>query len=256
MTFLEAVPCLPIINLSEVSTSNDTLIFDFADPSGAGNFMVEWGASGFTQGTGTTVAFDTNPDTLIGTPDGTVLDIYIQADCGGGTTNPWFGPIQVATPIVNDSTCDAVDLMFDSTYVYSNINATVQVGETRGTTGATAYNTVWFTFTAPASGAVEFDLSGTDFDAYTTVYEATDCSDFGTFTAISGYDPEFFAGVGVSLSKICKYHIFVIFQTFEVLILSFSFYSIFLDFQIGFYKLIYMMLLKILRRVLINSFNS
>ncbi|MCB0476987.1 MAG: T9SS type A sorting domain-containing protein [Crocinitomicaceae bacterium] len=179
----------------------DTLIFSWTAGGSETMWNIEYGAQGFTPGTGTMVAFDTNPDTLVGLADGMVFDFVLYADCGGGTNNPYVGPITVATPLVNDSTCFAVDLMYDSTYVYSNIGATIHTGETKGT-GAPAFRTVWFKFVSPASGKVEIDLSGSDFDTYTTVYSTTDCGDWAQFNVEGFSDPYTMSMCGLSPSTV------------------------------------------------------
>lgn len=180
---------------------SDSAFFSWTNGGSETMWVVEYGAPGFTPGTGTTANFDSNPDTLLGLPDGMVYEFIIYADCGGGTTNPYDGPITVATPIVNDSTCDAVDLMYDTTYVYSNINATIHTGETKGA-GSPAFATVWFKFVSPASGKVEIDLSGSDFDTYTTVYSTTDCGDWAQFSMEDFSDPSTMSLCGLSPSTI------------------------------------------------------
>ncbi|MEX2484828.1 MAG: GEVED domain-containing protein, partial [Brumimicrobium sp.] len=58
---------------------------------------IEYGPAGFTQGTGTTVASTTNPETITGLNPETGYHFYIQADCGGGDESDWVGPINVVT---------------------------------------------------------------------------------------------------------------------------------------------------------------
>lgn len=180
---------------------SDSAFFSWTNGGTEMMWVVEYGPVGFTPGTGTTANFDTNPDTLLGLPDGMVYDFIIYADCGGATNNPFDGPITVATPVVNDSTCDAVTLMYDSTYVYSNINATIHPGETKGN-ASPAFATVWFEFVSPASGKVEIDLTGSDFDTYTTVYSTTDCGDWAQFTVEDFSDPSTMSLCGLSPSTV------------------------------------------------------
>ncbi len=58
---------------------------------------VEYGVTGFTQGTGTTVSGVTNPYTLNGLTQNTTYQYYAQADCGGSTST-WAGPFSFTTP--------------------------------------------------------------------------------------------------------------------------------------------------------------
>ena len=58
---------------------------------------VEYGAPGFTQGTGTVVSAGSNPYTLGGLAAGTSYDYYVRADCGGGLTSAYVGPFAFTT---------------------------------------------------------------------------------------------------------------------------------------------------------------
>ena len=58
---------------------------------------IEYGLSGFTQGTGTTVSTTSNPYSLSGLATGFTYDFYVQADCGAGSTSAWVGPFSFTT---------------------------------------------------------------------------------------------------------------------------------------------------------------
>lgn len=90
--------------------------------------------------------------------------------------------ITLLEPITNDDACDAIAVSVDgATVAYNNVNATLEASTT-----VTGFNTVWFTFDAPASGHVEVSTCGDDnnFDNFLEVYEVTDCGDFATFTLV------------------------------------------------------------------------
>jgi len=183
-TFATDVVCAPVTALAFEYTSNDTVSIEWTLGGLEAAWNVEWGTSGFVpgMGNGTLTNVTTFPDTTFGVPAGGVYDFYVQADCGAGVNNPWTGPITYISPILNDSTCDAIVVPVDgSTTVYANVGATTQVGST-----VAGFNTIWFEFVAPASGHVEIMTCGNDFDNMLEVYEATDCSDFGTFTLVDG----------------------------------------------------------------------
>jgi hypothetical protein len=56
-------------------------------------FDVEYGADGYTQGTGTAVNGVTGTTTsLSGLTSGTVYNFYVRTDCGNGSTSIWKGP--------------------------------------------------------------------------------------------------------------------------------------------------------------------
>lgn len=59
---------------------------------------IEYGASGFTQGAGTTVTgVSTNPYSLSGLSANTAYDFYVRADCGATGQSPWAGPFTFTT---------------------------------------------------------------------------------------------------------------------------------------------------------------
>ncbi|HNG07286.1 MAG TPA: T9SS type A sorting domain-containing protein, partial [Saprospiraceae bacterium] len=100
--------------------------------------------------------------------------------------------IAITPPPINDDAPGAISLTVGSACGgadYSNYGATSNVLEPTGITTNT-YATVWYKFTAPASGAVrvstDYDVSGTLTDTRIALYEATDVNDYSTFTALSG----------------------------------------------------------------------
>lgn len=176
------VTCPGPTNLSGTFTAPDMIFVDWTPGGSETAWNIEYGPSGFTPGTGTTVNVTSAPHTLTGVTQNTLIDIYIQADCGGGDESALVGPITVST-LANDDACNAQWVTVDSTTVnYSNIGATTQVGEP----GSTPNNTVWFKAIVPASGHMAIATCGTDFDSELEVFDASDCADFGTFTSL-GY---------------------------------------------------------------------
>ncbi len=71
----------------------------------SGNSNIEWGPSGFTQGTGTgNVILNVSPsDTLTGLTANSCYDVYIQDTCGVDGSSDWIGPFLFCTPV----TCPA-----------------------------------------------------------------------------------------------------------------------------------------------------
>ncbi len=59
----------------------------------ASSWQVEYGNTGFTQGSGTFTVVNSNPGTVTGLSSGTVYDFYIRSICGGGDTSEWIGPV-------------------------------------------------------------------------------------------------------------------------------------------------------------------
>ena len=183
-TFVTDIVCPAPTNFQFYYTSNDTVAYSWSPGGTETSWNIEYGETGFIPGTstGTATTVSTIVDSTLSLTPGTVYEFYIQSDCGLGQNNPWTGPLTYATPIVNDSSCDAVSVLVDgSTTTFSNLNATTQTN-----TPITGFNTVWFSFVAPGSGHVEIKTCGSDFNNFLEVYESTDCSDFGTFTLVDG----------------------------------------------------------------------
>ena len=58
---------------------------------------IEYGAAGFTQGTGTVVGVTATTYSFTGLTPSTSYDMYVQADCGASGTSAWVGPISATT---------------------------------------------------------------------------------------------------------------------------------------------------------------
>ena len=145
-------------------------------------------------------------DTLALTPGNTY---YIQASSPDLTRGPFCVEVsEVEAPFVpeGDDVCDAVSLAVDGMQrIFTHKNATIQNGETaleRPTSGceinqgwcgdSTVNNTIWYSFTAPSSGAVRIDLCNdgevTTFDTQIALFQVGDCEDFNSFTFIAAND--------------------------------------------------------------------
>ncbi|MDB0013102.1 right-handed parallel beta-helix repeat-containing protein [Schleiferiaceae bacterium] len=82
-----------------VSTDTSATI-DWSDSSVVSNYFVEWGQSGFTQGTGATIdTVSTSEWSSSSLTSNTTYDFYVQSECSAlGINSPWFGPITITTP--------------------------------------------------------------------------------------------------------------------------------------------------------------
>lgn len=89
----------PICDIPEnvAAVPNDTSAeLSWESEDGIG-FTIEWGATGFTQGTGTSITTSQNPYTLENLTPSTTYDFYIQADCGASGISEWLGPVTFTT---------------------------------------------------------------------------------------------------------------------------------------------------------------
>lgn len=171
------IACPAPTGFSFTYTSNDTAAMIWTPGGLEPVWLIEYGPSGYSPGTGISTSVTVSPDTTFGLLNGEIYDFYIQADCGSGVNNPWTGPITYATPITNDDVCNATPVPVDgTTNYYSNLGATEQVGEpTNG------FHSAWFTFVAPSTGHLEINTCGNDFNNMIAVYSAANCSAFSGF---------------------------------------------------------------------------
>lgn len=108
ITVTEPPSCLAPTALTVSAVAATTV--DVAWSSDGSNFNIEYGPSGFTQGTGTTDTSAVASYSLTGLSANTSYDLYVQTDCSadGSETSDWAGPITFVTE------CDAI-----STFPYT-----------------------------------------------------------------------------------------------------------------------------------------
>jgi len=104
----------------------------------------------------------------------------------------------------NDNACDAIMVIVDDPAISAdNLLATVQTNEVVPPDGTSCTsndgwcegpsqvdNSIWYSFIAPAGGAVSISTcaGANSFDTQLAIWQASDCSVFGTFTFIAGND--------------------------------------------------------------------
>jgi hypothetical protein len=94
--FVGNLSCLPaVINFPTLGSSSVT--FSSATSGSATIFNIEYGPSGFVQGTGVVLTGVGSSGTFSGLFANTVYDVYIQADCGQGSVSNWNGPFSFTT---------------------------------------------------------------------------------------------------------------------------------------------------------------
>jgi len=142
---------------------------------------IEYGVTGFSQGSGTTVNGVTNPYTITGLTAGTSYDVYVQADCGSGDESTWVmtsfttnaafscpSPLNpgmvLTTPDSGsagstfDVTATGYDTGADITYTWEKSEDNGANWTIVGTANATTYTDL-IGETAPDSGIVEYRLT-------------------------------------------------------------------------------------------------
>ncbi len=94
----EPIPSCPAPTAQTVSNITTTSADLDWTTGGASTWDIEWGPSGFTQGSGTMVTGITSkPYTLSGLSPNTTYDWYVRDDCGGGDQSAWTGPATFTT---------------------------------------------------------------------------------------------------------------------------------------------------------------
>ena len=86
-----AIPqCETPLNVGSTAITASSLDFSWTHSGGnAQSYNIEYGPSGFTQGTGTTMTSTGSSVQLNGLAANTLYDVYVQADCGGSGNSGW-----------------------------------------------------------------------------------------------------------------------------------------------------------------------
>lgn len=95
VNIVPAPSCVPPSALNAANITANSAELSWTDSNGSTAWEVEYGISGFTQGTGTVVAA-TNPYVLGSLASATVYQYYVRADCGG-SFSAWSGPYTFTT---------------------------------------------------------------------------------------------------------------------------------------------------------------
>ena len=184
--------------------ANNTVWFKFVAPaSELVNITLKEGTIGLTRvgiytitdcndlSTAAEVSCSTGTPSNINVVAGTTY--YIQVDSFGGS-NEGEGTFcilvtevgtSVSAPCTNDFACDAITLILnESCSFYSSECSTSQTGESSGSCySGSDLNSIWFDFTAPASGRVRIREMGLLNEQW-AVYNVPNCSDLSTATEI------------------------------------------------------------------------
>ncbi|MEZ4758103.1 MAG: GEVED domain-containing protein [Flavobacteriales bacterium] len=158
VTIAPPPPCPAPSGLTASNITLTSVNLNWAIGCSESAWEVEYGATGFTVGTGTTVPAGTNPFTLGGLSAGTTYDIYLRADCGVDGVSTSFGPISVTTlppPPANDDCGGAIALTVNADYQCGTVTAGTTIGATASqqpdVDSGTPDDDVWFSFVATST---------------------------------------------------------------------------------------------------------
>lgn len=147
--------------------------------SGGSNLWnIEFGPTGFTQGSGTVLLVTTKPYTLSGLDFGTIYDVYVRDTCENVGVGAWFGPISFTTliPPCNEPSA----LILDSIGINE---ATILWTSGGSNLWNIEYGLAGFTQgsgTVATTNSNPFNITGLDFGTTYEVYVQDTCENIGT----------------------------------------------------------------------------
>ncbi|MCR4680269.1 MAG: fibronectin type III domain-containing protein [Bacteroidales bacterium] len=109
---IEEIPSCPKPNnLTITATTSNSVSIVWNERGDATSWTVEYGETGFTQGSGTEVTVQTTPSTTItGLDAATYYDFYVKSECGAGEESEWLGPVSGVTA------CDVLNLPYTENF--------------------------------------------------------------------------------------------------------------------------------------------
>ncbi|RYD95408.1 MAG: fibronectin type III domain-containing protein, partial [Sphingobacteriales bacterium] len=158
--FQPACPSPSAVTVSATTGTTASVSF-----TGSGPFILEYGTPGFTPGIdnnaggGTIITSATSPITITGLSPLTTYQVYVRANCSG-TGNGYSNnssPVSFTTTLINDQAPGAISLAVNAGCtgaIYTNVGASASAGENFPSCSGARFTPVWFSFVAPATGAV------------------------------------------------------------------------------------------------------
>lgn len=153
-----------------------------------GTFILEYGPTGFTPGTGLTAGVGgtvinpaTSPQLITGLTASTAYQVYVRQNCSG-TITANSAPISFTTLMVNDLCVDAIPITCGTPVSATTVGATIDAVGTCTTTLGTAPG-IWYSLPG-FNGDVVLSLCGSGYDTKIGVFTGT-C---GALTCVVGND--------------------------------------------------------------------
>jgi len=176
---LEVIPTCPKPqNLAASNATTSSIDLAWTETGSATAWNIEYGPTGFTQGTGTVVAASTNPFTVTGLNPSSNYDFYVQADCGGGDVSTWSAGIMAATQcgLITLPYTENFDSYSGTTYNTAGPIPTCWTNTSNNATYGAPHVTGNGTYSYPnsAPNALTFTCSSAGADAYAVLPEFTD----------------------------------------------------------------------------------
>lgn len=97
ISVVEGPSCQGVFNTQLLNSDATTAEVNWLEAGNASEWKVEYGALGFTPGTGTFVTTTTKPVTIQGLASKEYYEVFVYSICGSGDTSAAFGPISFNT---------------------------------------------------------------------------------------------------------------------------------------------------------------
>lgn len=140
------------------------------------DYIVEYGPSGFTPGTGTTitgtVGIDGPPAHITGLTPGTDYDVYMSEDCGGSSSveiGPYGFTTNTDPPPVNAFCGDALPITCGTDLFGTTVNSVYTPGPTCGSADINTQG-VWYGFTGTGDDALLSTCNQAGYDTKISVF--------------------------------------------------------------------------------------
>ncbi|HET8810394.1 MAG TPA: plastocyanin/azurin family copper-binding protein, partial [Flavobacteriaceae bacterium] len=183
----EQASCIPPTNIATSVTSTTTVDVSWTAGGTATTWEIEYGAPGFTLGSGTVVIDNdgVTGNTITGLSASTAYELYIRTDCGGGDLSAWVGPFAFNTPCATiiapytedfenagaipncwaQGSANAEDWKFDDTVGSNHIGNS---GDFYGTTSASGGYFAWVDDSSSHSLGTTLETPSVDVSGLTT----------------------------------------------------------------------------------------
>ena len=112
--------CPKPLGLYSTNVTSTSLDLGWIESGTATAWEVEYGAEGFTQGSGTIVQAATNPVTISGLTESTCYDFYVRAVCAAGETSEWSVKQTLCTSQIPANVPFVIDFETPSGFVFAN----------------------------------------------------------------------------------------------------------------------------------------
>lgn len=151
--------CPAPLNPSATNITQNSAQLVWTSGGGSGSYTVEYGLTGFTQGTGTTVTNVASGTTISGLVSTTNYQYYVRQVCPGNGNSNWVGPVNFSTGGPGEDCATALTINVASslancsfTTVNSGVSSNGPNAICSDANGNGANDDKWYKFTAPSNG--------------------------------------------------------------------------------------------------------